>query len=39
MRNPMDRKLEKRLSDRAVAIGRKGDVSAFGPYSEARLSK
>lgn len=29
MKNPMDRKLEKRLSDRAVAIGREGDVGAF----------
>ena len=34
MRNPMDRKLEKRLSDRAVAIGREGDVSAFGELLE-----
>ncbi len=30
MKNPMDRKLEKRLSDRAVAIGREGEVAAFG---------
>lgn len=30
MKNPMDRKLEKRLSDRAVAIGRDGEVAAFG---------
>lgn len=30
MKNPMDRKLEKRLSDRAVAIGRGGNVGAFG---------
>ena len=30
MKNPMDRKLEKRLSDRAVEIGREGDVGAFG---------
>lgn len=30
MKNPMDRQLEKRLSDRAVAIGRAGEVSAFG---------
>ena len=30
MKNPMDRKLEKRLSDRAVAIGREGNVGAFG---------
>ena len=30
MKNPMDRQLEKRLSDRAVAIGREGDVAAFG---------
>jgi len=30
MKNPMDRQLEKRLSDRAVAIGREGDVSAVG---------
>lgn len=29
MKNPMDRQLEKQLSDRAVAIGREGDVSAF----------
>ena len=30
MKNPMDRQLEKRLSDRAVAIGREGEVEAFG---------
>lgn len=30
MKNPMDRQLEKRLSDRAVAIGREGNVAAFG---------
>ena len=30
MKNPMDRKLEKRLSDRAVTIGREGEVAAFG---------
>lgn len=30
MKNPMDRKLEKQLSDRAVAIGREGNVGAFG---------
>ena len=30
MKNPMDRKLEKRLSDRAVAIGREGEVAACG---------
>ena len=30
MKNPMDRQLEKRFSDRAVAIGREGDVAAFG---------
>ena len=29
MKNPMDRQLEKRLSDRAVAIGREGQVAAF----------
>jgi len=29
MKNPMDRQLEKRLSDRAVAIGRDGDVAAI----------
>jgi len=29
MRNPMDRQLEKRLSQRAVAIGREGEVAAF----------
>jgi hypothetical protein len=29
MKNPMDRQLEKRLSQRAVEIGREGDVSAF----------
>ena len=29
MKNPMDRQLEKRLSERAVAIGREGDVAAF----------
>lgn len=30
MKNPMDRKLENRLSDRAVAIGREGEVAACG---------
>ena len=30
MKNPMDRQLEKRLSDRAVAIGREGEISAVG---------
>ena len=30
MKNPMDRQLEKQLSDRAVAIGREGKVEAFG---------
>ena len=30
MKNPMDRQLEKRLSDRAVAIGREGETVAFG---------
>lgn len=34
MKNPMDRQLEKRLSDRAVAIGRDGDVAAFGELLE-----
>jgi hypothetical protein len=29
MKNPMDRQLEKQLSDRAVAIGREGEVAAF----------
>jgi len=29
MKNPMDRQLEKRLSDRAVAIGREGEVAGF----------
>jgi hypothetical protein len=29
MKNPMDRQLEKQLSDRAVAIGREGNVTAF----------
>ena len=29
MKNPMDRHLEKRLSERAVAIGREGEVGAF----------
>lgn len=30
MKNPMDRQLEKKLSERAVAIGREGDVGSFG---------
>lgn len=30
MKNPMDRHLEKRLSERAVGIGREGETSAFG---------
>lgn len=34
MKNPMDRQLEKRLSGRAVAIGRDGDVTAFGELLE-----
>ena len=29
MKNPMDRQLEKRLSDRAVEIGREGNATAF----------
>ena len=29
MKNPMDRQLEKRLSDRAVTIGREGKTAAF----------
>jgi len=29
MKNPMDRRLEKRLSQRAVEIGREGEVAAF----------
>ena len=29
MKNPMDRQLAKSLSDRAVAIGREGEASAF----------
>ncbi|MBI4471266.1 MAG: HEAT repeat domain-containing protein [Acidobacteria bacterium] len=34
MKNPMDRQLEKRLSERAVAIGRAGEVGAFGELVE-----
>jgi len=34
MKNPMDRQLEKRLSDRAVAIGREGNVAAVGELIE-----
>jgi hypothetical protein len=34
MKNPMDRQLEKHLSDRAVAIGREGNVAAFGELLE-----
>ncbi|MEI8242828.1 MAG: hypothetical protein WCI17_06135 [bacterium] len=34
MKNPMDRHFEKRLSDRAVAIGREGEVAAFGELIE-----
>lgn len=30
MKNPMDRQLEKRISDRAVAIGREGETAGFG---------
>jgi hypothetical protein len=37
MKNPMDRQMEKRLSDRAVAIGREGQVMAFGELLELRL--
>jgi len=29
MKNPMDRQLDKRLSERAVAIGREGETTAF----------
>jgi len=29
MKNPMDRQLEKRLSERAVAIGRTGEAAAL----------
>ncbi len=34
MKNPMDRQLEKKLSDRAVAIGREGNLAAFGELCE-----
>ncbi len=34
MKNPMDRQLEKRLSDRAVAIGREGNAAAFNELLE-----
>lgn len=34
MKNPMDRQLEKQLSDRAVAIGREGNIAAFGELLE-----
>ena len=34
MKNPMDRALEKQLSDRAVQIGREGDVEAFDELLE-----
>mgnify|MGYP003607018053 FL=1 len=34
MKNPMDRQLEKRLSERAVAIGREGETQAFGELLE-----
>ena len=34
MKNPMDRALEKRLSERAVTIGRTGDVGALGDLLE-----
>ena len=34
MKNPMDRQLEKRLSDRAVAIGSEGEVAAFDELLE-----
>ncbi|MBI3986361.1 MAG: HEAT repeat domain-containing protein [Lentisphaerae bacterium] len=38
MKNPMDRQLEKRLSDRSVAIGREGEVAAFGELVDALRS-
>ena len=38
MKNPMDRQLEKRLSDRAVAIGREGEVAAVDELLELLLS-
>ena len=34
MKNPMDRRLEKRLSERAVAIGREGEVGGFNELLE-----
>ena len=34
MKNPMDRQLEKTLSDRAVTIGREGNIEAFGELLE-----
>ena len=34
MKNPMDRQLEKRLSDRAVEIGQEGNVDAFDELIE-----
>jgi len=38
MKNPMDRQLEKRLSQRAVQIGREGDTDAFEELIEFLLS-
>ena len=34
MKNPMDLQLEKQLCDRAVSIGRNGDISGFGELLE-----
>lgn len=34
MKNPMDRQLEKKLSDRVVTIGREGNAAAFGELLE-----
>jgi len=34
MKNPMDRAMEKRMSDRVLAIGREGEVEAFGELME-----
>lgn len=38
MKNPMDRQLEKRISERAVAIGRQGEVAAFGELLQLLVS-
>ena len=39
MNNPMDRQMEKRLTDRVLSIGREGNIDAFDELLEGLTSK